>query len=321
MLDPYCDGQKTANRHLVNSTPTVLLPQLSICTFVNSEPLAQSVMQLLSSDRYNLVQLSSLPELFDLVEQHKYQLDCLLLEYNRALLPVVNQLYEQGILLPVVIVQGPSEQSSNPSSNFSADQAPPEKGTDLYHAAEVWLSAAQVSEIGYFIDQAIAEFLKLSPHSPLTHPSGNLDPTTEVTNPDFLMQQQRRLAEKLKERLGYLAVYYKRNPQLFFRRLPRAEKQNLLEKLTLEYRQIVLNYFFPTSTLNQEIDNFVNSMFFADLSVSQIVEIHMELMEEFSKQLKLEGRSEEFLLDYRLTLIDIIAHLCEMYRRAIPREL
>jgi circadian clock protein KaiA len=47
----------------------------------------------------------------------------------------------------------------------------------------------------------------------------------------------------------------------------------------------------------------------------------MELMDEFSNQLKLEGRSEDVLLDYRLTLIDIIAHLCEMYRRSIPREI
>jgi circadian clock protein KaiA len=54
--------------------------------------------------------------------------------------------------------------------------------------------------------------------------------------------------------------------------------------------------------------------------VTQIVEIHMNLMDVFSKQLKLEGRSEEILLDYRLTLIDIIAHLCEMYRRSIPRD-
>ena len=43
-------------------------------------------------------------------------------------------------------------------------------------------------------------------------------------------------------------------------------------------------------------------------------------MEEFSNQLKLEGRNEDILLDYRLTLIDIIAHLCEMYRRSVPRE-
>lgn len=46
----------------------------------------------------------------------------------------------------------------------------------------------------------------------------------------------------------------------------------------------------------------------------QIIEIHMELIDEFSKQLKLEGRSDEVLLDYRLTLIDILAHLCETYR-------
>ncbi|HAA29524.1 MAG TPA: circadian clock protein KaiA, partial [Cyanobacteria bacterium UBA8553] len=54
--------------------------------------------------------------------------------------------------------------------------------------------------------------------------------------------------------------------------------------------------------------------------VTQIVEIHMELMDDLSKQLKLEGRSDEILLDYRLTLIDVIAHLCEMYRRSIPRD-
>ena len=65
----------------------------------------------------------------------------------------------------------------------------------------------------------------------------------------------------------------------------------------------------------------MNRAFFADISVPQIVEIHMELMDEFANQLKLEGRSEEVLLDYRLTLIDIIAHLCEMYRRSIPREM
>jgi circadian clock protein KaiA len=27
------------------------------------------------------------------------------------------------------------------------------------------------------------------------------------------------------------------------------------------------------------------------------------------------------LLDYRLTLIDSLAHLCEMYRRSVPREI
>jgi circadian clock protein KaiA len=43
-------------------------------------------------------------------------------------------------------------------------------------------------------------------------------------------------------------------------------------------------------------------------------------MDKFSQSLKLEGRSDEILLDYRLALIDILAHLGEMYRRSIPRE-
>ena len=72
--------------------------------------------------------------------------------------------------------------------------------------------------------------------------------------------------------------------------------------------------------LNTEIDNFVNLAFFADIPVTSVVEIHMELMDEFAQQLKLENRSEDILLDYRLTLIDTIAHLCELYRRSIPRD-
>ena len=93
-----------------------------------------------------------------------------------------------------------------------------------------------------------------------------------------------------------------------------------MEQLTLEYREIILNYFSQDESVNQQIDQFVNRNFFADMSVSQILEIHMILMDEFSQRLKLEGRSEEILLDYRLALIDILAHLGEMYRRSIPRE-
>ena len=142
----------------------------------------------------------------------------------------------------------------------------------------------------------------------------------EISEPSFLLQQQRRLADKLRERLGYLAVYYKRNSQQFYRRLDRQQQQQLIDSLKLQYRQIVLAYFTTGAGIDDLIDELVSTAFFSDLSVSEIVKIHMELMEEFSKQLKLEGRSEEILLDYRLTLIDVIAHLCEMYRRSIPRE-
>ena len=99
------------------------------------------------------------------------------------------------------------------------------------------------------------------------------------------------------------------------------QKDALLRQLKQDYREIVLVYFTEDSGLSERIDQLVDLVFLTDLPISQIVEIHMELMDEFSKHLKLEGRSDEVLLDYRLTLIDILAHLCEMYRRSIPREL
>jgi len=182
----------------------------------------------------------------------------------------------------------------------------------------VYIPVEDLPEIERYIHQAIHQFLKL----PYNYaPDDTTVSSLEDTRHFLLSLQQQRLSEKLRERLGYLGVYYKRNPDNFIRNLPLQERQQVLENLRTEYRAIVLEYFSKDNTLNQKIDDFVNTAFFSDISVSQIVEIHMELMDNFSKQLKLEGRSEEILLDYRLTLIDIIAHLCEMYRRSIPREM
>ena len=176
-------------------------------------------------------------------------------------------------------------------------------------------------DISRYIEQAISQFLNLSPSFRKSNSVNPIEQSSENSVQKFLVQHQNRLAEKLRERLGYLGVYYKRNPQRFLRNLPSVERKQFLENLKSDYRDIVLNYFSDQPRiLNQQIDEFVNNAFFADVSVTQIVEIHMNLMDEFSKQLKLEGRSEEILLDYRLTLIDIIAHLCEMYRRSIPRD-
>ena len=135
-----------------------------------------------------------------------------------------------------------------------------------------------------------------------------------------LQEQQQRLSEKLKERLGYLGIYYKRDSSQFIRNLEQDQRKKALNELKEQYRQIALGYFLKGNAVNVEIDNFVTQAFFADISVSWILEQHMDLMDSFAKQLKLEGRNEEVLLDYRLMLIDTIAHLCEMYRRSIPRD-
>jgi len=96
-----------------------------------------------------------------------------------------------------------------------------------------------------------------------------------------------------------------------------VDQQVLLQQLKSDYRQILLSYFTTDKALQEKIDKFVNAVFCANIPVPQIIEIHMELIEEFSHQLRLEGRTDETLTDYRLTLIDILAHLCETYRGSI----
>ncbi|MGV0027378.1 circadian clock protein KaiA [Phormidesmis priestleyi] len=278
--------------------------------YLSSELLSQRIRQSLGVDRYLIAAPASDEAFFHLIERQKQQLDCLILDDTASLPHLVNWLHGNATLLPLLILEG--ESGDRPSDK------PPDP-VFLYHTSEVRLPVNPSEQVGEGIERAIDEFLNLSPACQLPGTLA-LDLTTDLSAQNFLLLQQRRLTEKLKERLGYLGIYYKRNPKNFFRNSFREEQQEFLRQLKMDYRSIILNYFSEGTALNQRIDDFVNTAFFADISVAQIVEIHMELMDEFSKQLKLEGRSEEILLDYRLTLIDTIAHLCEMYRRSIPRE-
>ncbi len=244
------------------------------------------------------------------VDHEKHGIDCLVLQDRPDLRSLITWLYGHAILLPAVIIADLSDQAS---------PVTPALNSFHYHTGEVIIAPTALDELAEGIEQAIAQFIRLSPTA--WAKSERTPPTPDVPSPqELLLPQQQRLSEKLKERLGYLGVYYKRDPQNFFRYLPPDRRQEIVELLKTKYRDIVLLYFTNDGSLNQRIDDFVNTAFFTDVSAAQIVEIHMELIDEFSKQLKLEGRSEEILLDYRLTLIDTIAHLCEMYRRSIPRE-
>jgi circadian clock protein KaiA len=301
--------------------------RLSLCIFVPDPAIAESIKTLLSSDRYNLQFIDTAGEFIEVVEEDKEKIDCLVVLSQISLLPLFNGLYEEGILLPVILLEsattdfpkeGADSHGEVPSSRSSA---PLETPTYLYHTAEVRIPLEEIEQISSIIEKAITQFLHLGPNCPLSEqPIPPCKPRTVEDKQSFLLLQQRRLAEKLKERLGYLGVYYKRNPAYFYRNLSRQGKKELIDQLSADYRKIILNYFVQDSEINQEIDQFVSQTFFVDISVSQILEIHMELMDEFSQQLKLEGRSEDILLDYRLVLIDILAHLGEMYRRSIPRE-
>jgi circadian clock protein KaiA len=246
------------------------------------------------------------------LENHQEEIDCIILDGQVPLQEVANQLCRLGLILPaIVILEDQKGQDSTPSWR--------------YHSAEVHLGSTCLERLAEMVDQAIAQFVRLAPLqcvttvvAPTQPRQGNTVTVTAIADP--ILQQQQRLTERLKERLGYLGVYYKRDPQQFLRNLSPQEAKQVLQLLIITYREIVINYFSKAGSLNASIERFIDLAFFSDIPVTQIVEIHMDLMDEFSKQLKLEGRSEEILLDYRLTLIDVIAHLCEMYRRSIPRD-
>lgn len=302
--------------------------RLSICIFVSSPQIIHSLTTLLSGERYHLHILKSGQELSKFVIDNKEELDCLIISHNQTSIPIIQEFAEQGLILPVIILDeqelDASLEVNNPHEQIKAGAeiiANLQTSNQIYHSAEVYLKKIDLANINKLIDKAISKFLHLAPSCSLSENPHNTKTRNNIEEKqNFLLLQQRRLAEKFKERLGYLGVYYKRNPDYFYRHLSSSDKEELIKLLRQQYREIILDYFHKESDVNQRIDDFVNQAFFADLSVSQILEIHMDLMDEFAQQLKLEGRNEDILLDYRLALIDLIAHLCEMYRRSIPKE-
>ena len=307
-----------------NSTSTLdnLSSKLRICLFSTRPQFIQSVNQLLNGDRYKLDCFSLTEELIDFVTQNQEQIDCMVLADNLQLSLIAQKLWNSEILLPTVIVE--TEESIKKFVNGEQEyQDLSEKVAvkDIsYHRAEIRLYPTQIQEISSYINLAITKFLNLAPNSEIDQKLIENEFDLEKNPNKSLVNQQHRLTNKIKERLGYLGVYYKRNINDFYRNLSSQDKQKLEQNLSIGYRRILLNYFEDDRQINQLIDEFVDQAFFADVSTSQILEIHMDLIDEFSHQLQIEGRNDDILLDYRLPLIDVISHLCEMYRRSIPGE-
>jgi circadian clock protein KaiA len=297
----------------VPPSPRAANAHLLICVFTSTDEIAALLQTYFDQQGYTVMLFRSQSDFLAAIQRERHQIDCLIL-YEEARLPtIVSYLQEQALLLPTLILHPPQ------------DGRRPLVSPLRYHAAEVYLALPPITDLEAGIDRAIKAFLALSPPDrlaadgalPATAPSTAV---AQQTAADFTRRQQ-RLAHKLKERLGYLGVYYKRDPDGFARSMLPDERDQFLRSLKESYREIIVTYFLDDPTNNDRLDAFVNTVFFADLSVAKVVEIHMDLIDEFSKQLKLEGRSDEVLLDYRLTLIDSLAHLCEMYRRSVPREI
>jgi circadian clock protein KaiA len=216
--------------------------------------------------------------------------DAVLLEQDAWPRDLYRQLREEELLFPAVVIGEVT-------------------GKIEYHNAEVHLPADQLEQLPYSLDAAISRFLRRGQ----ALGEGLMGSSNDT-------EERWKLANRLNDRLGYLGVYYKRDPERFFRNLAESERVELLRSLSRTYRDLLASYFRDPATANQALESFVNTAFFADLPITTTVEIHMNLIDGFWKQLKLEGHKIEFLQDYRLALLDVMAHLCEMYRRSVPPD-
>ena len=217
-------------------------------------------------------------------------MDAVVIEQQLLDGPQRQQLLNQGLLFPAVVV---GEMTGHVD----------------YHPEEVHLPADQLQQLSYNIDAAISRFLR----------QGRVDGRSDEA--DRSTEAVWKLSSRLQERLGYLGVFYKRDPSLFLGSLPKEERQELLQSLHRTYRDLLISYFKDPAAANQALESFVNTAFFSDLPITRTVEIHVDLIDGFWKQLRLEGHKNDFLQDYRLALLDVMAHLCEMYRRSIPPDI
>ena len=304
------------NHSLPGNKPT----KLQICLFSTQQQLCDLLSKLLNSDRYELKCHDLMEDLADFVIDNYEQIDCLVLSVNDQLNSLLNRLWQAEVLLPTVFLEAeqPIKLPANQADNLVASLTEIEM-SNIYHEAEVKLYLTQLKEVNSYINLAISKFISLAPEARCDQ-SFSPKEKPKTGGSKSLIAQQRRLTEKLKERLSYLGFFYKRNPDFFWLNLSQEEQNELVDKISHTYRQILLIYFDNNSEINKLIDELVDRAFFANISTAQILEIHMDLMDDFAHQLKIEGRNDDILLDYRLPLIDVISHLCEMYRRSIPES-
>ena len=264
-------------------------PALTVALVLGSPALVEACRPWLPANRYESVVLTVAPgeTLAAVLGPRQDDFDAVVLEQSLLDAEAKEQLLAAGLLFPAVIVGEV-------------------KGQVDYHPEELHLPDDQLAQLGYNVDASISRFLR----------QGRADGRQE----DTATRAVSRLSERLQERLGYLGVFYKRDPSRFLGSLAPDDRRDLLQSLHRTYRDLLVSYFSDPAAANQALESFVNTAFFSDLPITRTVEIHVDLIDEFWKQLRMEGHKNDFLQDYRLALLDVMAHLCEMYRRSIPPD-
>ncbi len=97
--------------------------------------------------------------------------------------------------------------------------------------------------------------------------------------------------------------------------LSEFEQKQIFENLKFKYSLILFDHCSSKDSINTKIEEFSQKAFDINLPIHKIVEIHLDLIDNLERQLMLEGLHADYLSDFRLTLIDVIAHLGELYRK------
>ncbi len=269
-------------------------PALTIVSLIREPSLEASVTRWLDGQqRFRLLRCEVGADPVPELERLGDSCDALLIQQGQLDPQAAQTLQERGLVLPAVVIGAV-------------------RGKIEYHADEIHLPPDQLEQLSYSLDAAISRTLSRGlAVAQADGAKGEAEP----------MPERWRLANRLQARLGLLGVFYKRDPSRFLRNLDQQNAEVLLASLQRTYRDLLLSYFRDPAAANQALESFVNTAFFSDLPITKVVEIHMDLIDSFSTQLRLEGHKSDFLQDYRLALLDVMAHLCEMYRRSIPADM
>ena len=273
-------------------------PALTIALLLRTRALVDVCCQWLPVNRYapvDLGEVESGQQVLELLSHQREAVDAVVIEQSLLDGTTRESLGQEGLLFPAVVV---------------GDLM----GRVDYHPEEVHLPGDQLEQLGYNVDAAISRFLRQGQKEVMPEDGAEQNARPSIDGSAW------RMSSRLQERLGYLGVFYKRDPSRFLANLPPDEQRDLVQSLQRTYRDLLISYFRDPAAANQALESFVNTAFFGDLPITRAVEIHMNLIDEFWKQLRLEGHKNDFLQDYRLALLDVMAHLCEMYRRSIPAE-
>ena len=273
-------------------------PALTIALLFRTRALVDVCRQWLPVNRYSPVDLGEVAsgqQVLELLSHQREAVDAVVIEQLLLDEPTREALGQDGLLFPAVVVGELM-------------------GRVDYHPEELHLPGDQLEQLGYTVDAAISRFLRQGQKEVMPEDGAEQNAKPSIDGSAW------RMSSRLQERLGYLGVFYKRDPSRFLANLPQDEQRDLVQSLQRTYRDLLISYFRDPAAANQALESFVNTAFFGDLPITRAVEIHMYLIDEFWKQLRLEGHKNDFLQDYRLALLDVMAHLCEMYRRSIPTD-